>query len=739
MDQTAMDLSLMRNCICIIIALLLLGATQNTFSQSTIKIQGSVKTTDGLPLSGANIVIVGTSLGVISNQNGNFMIENLFAGEYTVRTSFIGFVEVEKQVVVQKDFVTKVDFILTQKVINLPGLVIEEISIKPSESAFLETITAQEIGNSPIDNVADLINQIGGIEITENGSGKKLARIRGSNTNQVVVLLDDVPLNDPLLGEADLGQLPLSNIEKINIWKGGNIRNAGGAIGGVIEIISKTSPVDELNIKADFGSYSKYNFRSALSGVLKNTNYFVNFYRSQKDGGFPYSYRLPDGTTVHEKRRNADLLSNNVFGKLQYSQEEHAFILQANIQHLHRGIPGLIYSLTPYAEAKNSQSIIQARYQFQRDNWSARFQISNNFNKTVFSHEPPNDAPIQHRTVPHYRSRNRLHSNQALFELTNRKIITISTRLRKDHFQNEDLLSANNKIAETDNIHGAVGISTQIKLSNSKQSLDFMLFPIIRIETIRFERDEFNRTDTHFSPGIGLLLSRTTNWLMQIKSNLRKSFRAPTFADLFYQDFRVSGNPNLLPETGHNFDVGLKSGLPILGWLEIEAVFYRNRIKNLIIWELGSFATFRPFNTAALLQGYEFGISWLTWNEKIKLQISHVIDNALNKDKSHTQYDKRLTYRADRITKINLSVNLGIGILDYHKRIIGERYVTSANTVKMLPYSVDDLTMRVQQKVRKIRASFFLSVFNVFDKKFEIVERAPMPGRHFKAGLELVY
>ncbi|MCH8126441.1 TonB-dependent receptor [candidate division KSB1 bacterium] len=723
----------------ILIILALLGTIQSAWAQSIIKIQGRVKTTSGQPLTGANVVVVGTGVGVISNHKGNFTIENLFAGEYTLRVSFIGYFDVEKQVIVQKDFVTTVEFVLSQKVINLPGVLVEDVFENPNESAFFETITTIDIRNSPFDNVADLINQVSGIEITENSSGGKLARIRGSNANQVLVLLDDVPLNDPMLGEADLGQVPLSNIEKINIWKSGSHSRVGGAIGGVIEIISKTSAMEEVSVKADLGSYDKFDFRSSISGVLKHANYFVNVYGSSKNGKFSYSYRLPDGTLVRDERLNADLSSRNIFGKIRYSRGEHAVILQLNVQNSNRGIPGLIYSLTPYAEAKNSQSIILARYQFRHHDWSARLQFSNHFNKTEFNHAPPGDAPIHFRTVPPYRSRNQLNSKLAFLELKNGTKLTINASLRKDSFQNEDLLSATNKISKTDNVQGEMGFGTQIKLAYPEFSLGFVLTPAIRVETIQFKRDEFNRTNTYFSPGIGMLLSRTTNWLMQLKSNLSKSFRAPTFADLFYQDFRVSGNPELLPETSRNFDVGIKSGFPILGWLEIEVAYFRNHVENLIIWELGSFATFRPFNTAALLQGYEFSSSWLSWNDKIKLQISHVIDNALNKNKSRTTHNKRLTYRPEHISKINLSVNLGFAALDYHKRLIGERYITAANTVKMPAYTVDDFTMRIRQNVKKTRVSFFLSVFNVFDNKFEIVERAPMPGRHFKVGLEVVY
>ena len=152
----------------ILITLALLGTNQNAWAQSVIKIQGRVKTASGQLLAGANVVVVGTGVGVISNHKGNFTIENLFAGEYTLRVSFIGYFDVEQQVIVQKDYVATVEFVMSQKVINLPNVIVEDISEKPNESAFFETITINEIRNSTFDNVADLINRVSGIEITEN-------------------------------------------------------------------------------------------------------------------------------------------------------------------------------------------------------------------------------------------------------------------------------------------------------------------------------------------------------------------------------------------------------------------------------------------------------------------------------------------------------------------------------------------------------------------------------------------
>jgi iron complex outermembrane receptor protein len=247
-----------------------------------------------------------------------------------------------------------------------------------------------------------------------------------------------------------------------------------------------------------------------------------------------------------------------------------------------------------------------------------------------------------------------------------------------------------------------------------------------------------DRKDQQISPQIGLLMSCSRDYRINLQANFSRSFRVPTFADLFYQDFRVHGNQHLRPEKSWDFDAGIQLGIPWLDWFEMSAGYFRHRVENLIAWELGSFATWQPYNTDALLQGWEFGGSWQTWQDHIQLHASHVILNAVDKSNRHTTHDRRLPYRPQHTTKIGFEFNLNKIALHYKKRIVSRRYVTPSNTVSMPAYTVDDITLRAGRRFNRFSLNVKLTVYNLFDTTYEIIERAPLPGRYWRAELEAV-
>jgi len=93
------------------ILLLILFTCSFTFSQ-TARISGKVTDQQtGEPLIGANIIIVGTSLGAASDVNGDYLISNVSAGEYSVRASYIGYQDVTvNKLIVNSGLTTRFNF-----------------------------------------------------------------------------------------------------------------------------------------------------------------------------------------------------------------------------------------------------------------------------------------------------------------------------------------------------------------------------------------------------------------------------------------------------------------------------------------------------------------------------------------------------------------------------------------------------------------------------------------------------
>jgi outer membrane cobalamin receptor len=718
------------------------------FAQSTVKIKGTVFSADGTPLHGANVIVVGTGVGAATDANGHFAIENLFAGGYTLEASFVGYKSrVQKNVYVQKDLTATVHFRLTPVVIALDEITITAQQGFAETSDFLERIDLAQIQNSTARTVGELLGNLAGVDIINEGggSGRKRISIRGSNTNQVLVLLDGVPLNDPLSGEMDLNQIPLSGVGEIRVLKGGNSSLYGnGAIGGVVEIISRRDAVDKVRLAAQTGQYGAVGIHPSVAGHIGGVQYFFSYQDLKEKGNYPYRYKRPDGTILSESRLNADLSSQNLFGKIAFGSGDHSFQLQTHLYTCQRGLPGLVFSWTPFADAKTNRKLFLGQYVFQNQKTSTRLTFSRYFNEVEFKNRPPADTPLRYRTVPSYHSLYRILTYRGNLESTyhfgRQQYMLFQTTVQGDDFEDKDLLTHfSGPIHRTDNFTYSAMLRNEWHLPKPAFLSDLVVNHALRYDFFSLKQSNSKREEEQFSPRIGVLFSHHNGWLCNVRANWGRSFRVPTFADLFYQDFRVKGNADLLPEESTDTDIGLQIGVPWFGWLEIGSNYFHHDIENLIVWELGSFATWRPGNTDARLQGWEWNGSWQFWDDRVELTLSHLVLSALDRSGQRTRHDKQLVYRPDYTTKLSLNFNFDKVALQYHRHLVGERYVTASNTVKQPPYSVDNLFIIFNHAFERFGMNAKLSLYNLFDERYEIVEHAPLPGRHWRIGMEIVF
>ncbi|MEI6165712.1 MAG: TonB-dependent receptor [bacterium] len=138
--------------------------------------------------------------------------------------------------------------------------------------------------------VVDALREVPGLDVVQLGGagGTVSTFIRGAASEQTLVLVDGVQLNDPAgLGRgADLSQMPLQNIERIEVLRGPQSPLYGAdAIGGVINIITKkgAGPVGG-EVSAEAGSFNTFNEKAAVRGGTSNYNYSVGVSRQDSDG-----------------------------------------------------------------------------------------------------------------------------------------------------------------------------------------------------------------------------------------------------------------------------------------------------------------------------------------------------------------------------------------------------------------------------------------------------------------------
>lgn len=168
-------------------------------------------------------------------------------------------------------------------------------------------ISAKEIDALNAHTLADVLATIPGIQLENMGGPGSLAHtyIQSSKSNHVLVLVDGVALNNLADNFSDAGLVPARLIERIEIVKGAASSAWGQALGGVINVITKSPEQGRLlggAAAASIGEHTTSDSSAELSGSSGRFGYFLS-------GGYLGTNGLLP---------NSQVFSNNVYGKLNY-------------------------------------------------------------------------------------------------------------------------------------------------------------------------------------------------------------------------------------------------------------------------------------------------------------------------------------------------------------------------------------------------------------------------------------
>ncbi|MCH2185773.1 TonB-dependent receptor, partial [Myxococcota bacterium] len=132
-------------------------------------------------------------------------------------------------------------------------------------------------------------------------------------------------------------------------------------------------------------------------------------------------------------------------------------------------------------------------------------------------------------------------------------------------------------------------------------------------------------------PTLGLMLAPLP-WL-RIKGNLQKTFRAPSFDELYLPDQGfIRGNPNLQPERARNADAGVVVSVAQLGPmsdLRLEGGVFLQEVDDSILWVSVGPGIIAPYNTGqARVRGYEISLSF-AWTRFLSIIANHTGQDAI--------------------------------------------------------------------------------------------------------------
>ncbi|MCK5331976.1 MAG: TonB-dependent receptor, partial [Candidatus Marinimicrobia bacterium] len=314
------------------------------FGASTGKVTGVVKDTEtGSPLPGANIMLEGTIYGTATDMNGVYMILNIPPGTYDLSARMIGYKKmVVKNVRVSVDLTTRQDFILDTEVLQGEEVIVEATRplIKQDVTASRTIQSGEEINAMPVDNYEGAMTTVAGA-VVEDGT----VHFRGGRTSEIVYLLDNMSMSDPLSGNNDT---EVSNfaIEETHIMTGGFSAEYGNAQSGVINVITKdggSSFDGRIRYFTSDNSFSRSFSRQLTDGEVEENRQRVEFILSGPDPILSRLLPIPgqinylftgDFTDTDGRFLNEHREEYSVFGKISYRPIPQFTIKVSGLQNL---------------------------------------------------------------------------------------------------------------------------------------------------------------------------------------------------------------------------------------------------------------------------------------------------------------------------------------------------------------------------------------------------------------------
>ena len=473
-----------------------------------------------------------------------------------------------------------------------------------STPADVAVITAEDIEANHYADVAEALNHVPGVVMTNGASGNdQVVRINGEE--RVVVMVDGERLNDDQgsmsRASATLTRIPsMKDIERIEVVKGaGSALYGSDAVGGVVNIITKKAKENRTQIDLNTGSWKTHNYEIYNQGSDIGGLSWTIAAGIQKRGYFYYKDQQGDTTKMGGSDYSNNGMSLNLRQKL---KGDNSIGLRFAHRTMDGGSPAYdrwgYYGPAGEFYSKNQQQImndVSVTYRFKEDTKLPGYL-------RYFNHYKANDFSGK-----------------------------FQTRLQGVDYQDGWRLDANNKIVAGAEWHrsdssnkqsgyeGKNITTTALYLQDSMRLADKWIFvPGVRM-------DHHNEFGTHWSPKAALNYRPDRD--TKIYASWGRVFKAPTADDLYYEDPWMHGNPNLDPETGHVETIGFSHAFG--AGTSLDMSYFNSNLHDAIVWGADASGSWTPLNVYEEKK-HGFTLSW-------KQQISKPWSYELGYTYTHTE------------------------------------------------------------------------------------------------------
>jgi iron complex outermembrane receptor protein len=576
--------------------------------------------------------------------------------------------------------------------------------------------SVEEIMEIPVSDLSELL-QKEGIYIKSYGLGSlATSSIRGGAASHTLVLWNGLPVQSPMLGQLDLSLLPLESFISVSLERGGGSGAWGsGAIGGVINLQNGPSFSEGVGISSEtvLGDFGR--IRQATSVKAGSQKFFsktsFEYREARNDFTYPISDDLPE-----RRQTNAELsqrlFTQNFGWKISDKDQISAHLWYQNS---FREIPPTNVQTRSLAEQKDEATRATLRYKHE----SSRFQLNAKaalFDEAILFVDPliGLKAPSSFKTY--------LAEATAQYALNERHKIFLGTTQ-------------------------AITQADAEEYAETAEEYRWSLFGMWRYEAksltlqASLRQEAFDGEFVTPVPAFGAEYRPLKNWV--VKGKVSKNFRLPTLNDRFWVP---GGNPDLMAETGWSQEATLENNF----WLEKSFIKwsvtgFNREMDNWIMWSPDASSGFWSASNLATVwsRGMEFRASGAFSISEVEFSVDGGYDRILStnegiSDVPGMEVGEQLLYTPGQLAFASISVTWSGLSVSYRHNYTGE----ARGVNELIPeFQTADVRLQYSGKEKQgesnIGASFFFDIMNLYDTDYFVIDRRPMPGINFQAGIRI--
>ncbi len=618
---------------------------------------------------------------------------------------------------------------------------------KPNEDIIpAQTLSGEELHRLNSNSVADALRYFSGVQVKDYGGvgGIKTVNIRSMGTNHTGVVYDGVELGNAQNGQIDLGQFSLDNIEALSLYNGQKseilqpAKDFGSA--GTIYMRTRTPVFNDgenyhARVSVRTGSFDLLNPSALIELKLSeriSTSLSAEWINSSGKYKFRYRRVNPAGELAYDTtavRQNGDINATRIELNTHGTLNHGSWNFKVYNYNSERGVPGAIVNNVWRRGERiwDTNSFAQGRY----TGFFGKFTTLNNIKYAFYRTHYVNNDDKQVKIDNLYKQKEIYFSSANEYEVTNFWSVSASY----DFMWNT--LDAD--------VYGFVKPDRISHYLSAATALNFNRIKIQASALGTFIQDKIRGqkapADKHvFSPAIFMNGYPLRNKDFSIRVFYKKSFRMPTFNDLYYADM---GNSQLSPERVTQYNLGLlydHNSTSLISAARISADIYYNKVKDKIVaypkgqqfrWTMLNLGLvdIRGIDVTGLLTLNPYRDLYLTVRAQYTFQRAIDITNP-----SDNYYRDQIPYipRHSGAAVVNAQWK-GWG-LNYSWIYVGERYNQQENIRYNYtqPWYTSDVSLSKDFKLGRVNLRGLIEINNLLSQDYDVILNYPMPKRNYR-------